>query len=159
MRRLWRVSAPPVPGLRALVVLVSAIVLCDTIFYAAVTPLLPTYADDLGIGKTGAGLLEAAYAAGTLVREHPALRVHVSSIGAPYLVQPEALERSARRVFGAAFAPDPEEPVLASTITRPCKRFRAMSGARPSKVAVAKQPGLLMRAAFLIASRFVSVKP
>ena len=65
-------SASPVPGLRALVALVSAIVLCDTIFYAAITPLLPTYADEHGIGKTGAGVLEAAYAAGTLAAAIPA---------------------------------------------------------------------------------------
>jgi predicted MFS family arabinose efflux permease len=72
MRRLPRVSGTPVPGLRPLVALASAIVLCDTIFYAAITPLLPTYAEDLGIGKTGAGLLEAAYAAGTLLAAIPA---------------------------------------------------------------------------------------
>jgi MFS family permease len=67
-----RVSAVPVPGLRALVALVSAVVLGDTIFYSAVTPLLPTYADDLDLGKTGAGVLEASYAAGTLAAAIPA---------------------------------------------------------------------------------------
>jgi predicted MFS family arabinose efflux permease len=66
------VSHPPVAGLRALVTLVSAIVLCDTIFYSAITPLLPTYADEHGIGKTGAGILEATYAAGTLTAAIPA---------------------------------------------------------------------------------------
>jgi predicted MFS family arabinose efflux permease len=66
------VSTPPVPGLRALVALVSAIVLCDTIFYSAITPLLPTYADEHGLGKTGAGILEASYAAGTLIAAIPA---------------------------------------------------------------------------------------
>ena len=72
LRRLHRVRPTPVPGLRPLVVFVSAVVLCDTIFYAVITPLLPTYADDLGIGKTGAGVLEASYAAGTLVAAIPA---------------------------------------------------------------------------------------
>jgi MFS family permease len=66
------VSRAPVPALGALVAFVSAIVLCDTIFYAAITPLLPTYADEHGIGKTGAGILEATYAAGTLVAAIPA---------------------------------------------------------------------------------------
>lgn len=66
------VSSTPVPGLRPLVALVCAVVLCDTIFYSAITPLLPTYVDEHGIDKTGAGVLEAAYAAGTLVAAIPA---------------------------------------------------------------------------------------
>ena len=65
-------SAPPVPGLLSLVTLVSAVVLGDTIFYSAITPLLPAYAEELGLSKTGAGLLEASYAAGTLVAAVPA---------------------------------------------------------------------------------------
>jgi glyoxylase-like metal-dependent hydrolase (beta-lactamase superfamily II) len=47
--------------------------------------------------------LDHAGAAGSLVREHPALRVHVSPIGAPHVVDPERLERSARRLYGDAF--------------------------------------------------------
>ena len=47
--------------------------------------------------------LDHAGAAGTLVAENPALQVHVSAAGAPHLVAPERLERSARQVFGAAF--------------------------------------------------------
>ena len=47
--------------------------------------------------------LDHAGAAGSLVREHPALQVHVSGIGAPHLVAPERLERSARRLYGDAF--------------------------------------------------------
>ncbi len=58
--------------MRALVVFVSAVVLVDTVFYAAVVPLLPFYADELGLGKTGAGVLEASYAAGTLAAAVPA---------------------------------------------------------------------------------------
>jgi glyoxylase-like metal-dependent hydrolase (beta-lactamase superfamily II) len=44
-----------------------------------------------------------AGAAGLLVRENPGLQVHVSPIGAPHLADPERLEQSARRVYGAAF--------------------------------------------------------
>jgi len=62
--------------------------------------------------------LDHAGAAGSLVREHPKLVVHVSSIGAPHVVDPERLERSARRLYGDAFdtlwgelAPVPEENV------------------------------------------------
>src|SRR6266404_6104022 len=47
--------------------------------------------------------LDHAGAAGVLVRRHPALQVHVSEIGAPHLVEPERLERSARRLYGDAF--------------------------------------------------------
>jgi glyoxylase-like metal-dependent hydrolase (beta-lactamase superfamily II) len=62
--------------------------------------------------------LDHAGAAGTLVREHPALRVHVSEIGAPHVVDPSRLERSARRLYGDAFdvlwgelAPVPEASI------------------------------------------------
>jgi len=47
--------------------------------------------------------LDHAGAAGVLVRENPGLRVHVSEVGAPHLVEPERLERSARRLYGEAF--------------------------------------------------------
>src|SRR5436190_164689 len=47
--------------------------------------------------------LDHAGAAGTLVREHPALQVHVSAIGAPHLVDPSRLEKSARRLYGDTF--------------------------------------------------------
>ncbi len=47
--------------------------------------------------------LDHAGAAGVLVRRHPALRVHVSEVGAPHLVDPSRLERSARRLYGDAF--------------------------------------------------------
>jgi glyoxylase-like metal-dependent hydrolase (beta-lactamase superfamily II) len=47
--------------------------------------------------------LDHAGAAGVLVREHPDLRVHVSGIGAPHLVDPARLEASARRLYGDSF--------------------------------------------------------
>ena len=47
--------------------------------------------------------LDHAGAAGVLVREHPELQVHVSAIGAPHLVDPSRLERSARRLYGDEF--------------------------------------------------------
>ncbi|MFN2471452.1 MAG: MBL fold metallo-hydrolase [Gaiellaceae bacterium] len=62
--------------------------------------------------------LDHAGAAGVLVREHPTLTVHVSEIGAPHLVDPSRLERSARRLYGDDFerlwgelAPVPERNV------------------------------------------------
>ena len=47
--------------------------------------------------------LDHAGAAGVLVRKHPGLQVHVSAIGAPHLVDPERLEKSARRLYGDTF--------------------------------------------------------
>jgi glyoxylase-like metal-dependent hydrolase (beta-lactamase superfamily II) len=47
--------------------------------------------------------LDHAGAAGVLVREHPDLQVWVSDVGAPHVVDPSRLERSARRLYGAAF--------------------------------------------------------
>jgi glyoxylase-like metal-dependent hydrolase (beta-lactamase superfamily II) len=47
--------------------------------------------------------LDHAGAAGVLVRENPALQVHVSEIGAPHLIDPSRLERSARRLYGESF--------------------------------------------------------
>src|SRR4051812_6628988 len=58
-------------GVRALLLLTSAIVLVDTLFFAALTPLLPHYAESLGLGKTGAGVLSAAYPAGTFLGAVP----------------------------------------------------------------------------------------
>jgi glyoxylase-like metal-dependent hydrolase (beta-lactamase superfamily II) len=62
--------------------------------------------------------LDHAGAAGVLVRKHPGLTVHVSEIGAPHLVDPSRLERSARRLYGESFdtlwgelAPVPEANV------------------------------------------------
>jgi len=58
--------------IRRLFLLVAAVVLVDTMFYAAITPLLPHYADELDLSKSAAGLLSASYAAGTLVGSLPA---------------------------------------------------------------------------------------
>jgi len=49
--------------------------------------------------------LDHAGAAGTLVREHPGLQVHVSELGAPHVIDPSRLEASARRLYGESFDP------------------------------------------------------
>jgi MFS family permease len=56
---------------RRLLLIVSAIVFVDTTFYAVVAPLLPHYADELDLSKASAGILLAAYPAGTLVGAIP----------------------------------------------------------------------------------------
>ena len=57
--------------MRRLFLLVAAVVLVDTAFYAAISPLLPSYAEDLDLSKTAAGVLTASYAAGTLAGSIP----------------------------------------------------------------------------------------
>jgi MFS family permease len=59
------------PGMARLLVFVSALVFVDTVFYAALTPLLPHYAHTSGLSKAGAGILVACYPAGTLVGSIP----------------------------------------------------------------------------------------
>jgi MFS family permease len=59
-------------ALRRLLVLVSAIVLVDVLFYSAITPLLPSYVDDLDLSKSEAGVLSGSYALGTLAASLPA---------------------------------------------------------------------------------------
>ncbi len=49
--------------------------------------------------------LDHAGATGPIVREHPGLTVWVSDVGAPHLVDPSRLERSARRLYGDLFDP------------------------------------------------------
>jgi MFS family permease len=57
--------------MRRLFLLVAAVVLVDTMFFAAVSPLLPEYADEFDLSKTGAGILAAAYPAGTFAAAVP----------------------------------------------------------------------------------------
>jgi MFS family permease len=57
--------------MRRLFPLVAAVVLVDTMFYAAITPLLPRYVHDFGLSKSGAGVLSASYAVGVLAGSLP----------------------------------------------------------------------------------------
>jgi MFS family permease len=52
---------------RRLLLLVGGIVFVDTMFFVALTPLLPSYTDEFGLSKAGAGVLVAAYPAGALL--------------------------------------------------------------------------------------------
>ena len=63
--------------------LVCLVLVIDTAFYAAITPLLPTYADDLDLSKTAAGVLSASYAAGTLAGRYPAGGWRCASASSP----------------------------------------------------------------------------
>ena len=56
---------------RRLLLLVGAIVFVDTMFFAALTPLLKHYVDELDLSKAGAGVLVAMYPAGAFVAGIP----------------------------------------------------------------------------------------
>jgi len=58
--------------MRRLLFLASAMIFFDVAFFAAIAPLLPQYVDELGLTKAEAGILSAAYAAGTLAASLPA---------------------------------------------------------------------------------------
>jgi predicted MFS family arabinose efflux permease len=57
--------------MRRLLILASAIVFVDTMFFAAVVPILPALSDEFGLSKSVAGVLAGAYAAGTLIAAIP----------------------------------------------------------------------------------------
>jgi MFS family permease len=53
------------------VLVVAAVVFADTLFYAAIAPLLPELARELHLSKLSAGVMTASYPAGTLVGSIP----------------------------------------------------------------------------------------
>lgn len=59
-------------AMRRLLILASAMVFFDVVFFSAIAPLLPDYVSQLGLSKAQAGVLSASYAAGTLVFSLPA---------------------------------------------------------------------------------------
>jgi MFS family permease len=59
------------PPMLRLLALVCAIVGVDTVFFSALTPLLPHYAAAAGLSKAASGVLVGAYPAGTLIGSLP----------------------------------------------------------------------------------------
>jgi MFS family permease len=58
--------------MRRLLVFVSVVVAVDTLFFTALTPLIPHFAHKYGLSKAGAGVFISTYAAGTLLGAIPA---------------------------------------------------------------------------------------
>jgi MFS family permease len=56
---------------RQLVITIGAVVFVDTMFYAAIAPLLPSLAHSLALSKLSAGIMTASYPVGTLVGSLP----------------------------------------------------------------------------------------
>ena len=71
IQTLMRRSESSSRARQRILLLTGAVVFFDMLFFSALTPLLPHYAHTLGLGKTGAGVLAAAYPAGRLVGAIP----------------------------------------------------------------------------------------
>lgn len=54
-------------GVRRLLLLVSSIIFVDAMLFTALTPLVPGYAEEFDLSKTGAGLLVGSFGAGALL--------------------------------------------------------------------------------------------
>ena len=57
--------------MRRLLALTCAMVLIDTVFYAALVPLVPYFTEELGLSKSTAGVLSGAFGAGVLLGSAP----------------------------------------------------------------------------------------
>lgn len=58
-------------AVRKLLILCCSIVLVDTMFHAALVPLIPYFTEELGLSKLGVGILTGAFGAGVLIGSVP----------------------------------------------------------------------------------------
>lgn len=88
--------------MRRLLVLTGSIVFVDTMFFAALTPLLPHYTERFELSKAGAGFLQAAYPLGVLAGGIPS-GVAAARLGVkPTALAGLALIAATSVVFGLA---------------------------------------------------------
>ena len=91
--------------MRRLLLLTSAVVFFDTLFFAVLTPLLPHFADTFGLGKTGAGVLAAAYPAGAFVGAIPSGMVAARLGVKPTVIVGLSIVALCTALFGIATEP------------------------------------------------------
>lgn len=97
--------------MRRLLILTCAIVLVDTVFYAALVPLIPHYSETFGLSKFAVGLVNGSFGAGILAGAAPGA-ILAARIGVrPTAVAGLALLSATSLVFG--FAGNVETLVLA----------------------------------------------
>ncbi len=65
-------AAPNPDGARSTTVVLALVVVVDSIFFAALAPMLPYFQDRLAVSEVALGVLSGAYAAGTLAGSFPA---------------------------------------------------------------------------------------
>lgn len=91
--------------MRRLLLLTSAVVFFDTLFFAALTPLLPHFAHSLALGKSGAGVLAAAYPAGAFLGAIPSGMVAARLGLKPTVVTGLVIVALCTALFGIASEP------------------------------------------------------
>ena len=88
--------------MRHLVLILSAVIVVDTMFYTALAPLLPHFASRYELSKGGAGVLSGIYAAGVLAASIPG-GIAASRFGAKWAVLlGTTLTAAASLAFGIA---------------------------------------------------------